>query len=105
MWRAGRPASLPGHNTMKNILSAALILAPLAAVHAADLHVTQDGNDTNAGTRAAPLRTIQHAAELAQPGDVITVHAGVYRERVTPPRGGESAGKRIVYQAAEGEKW
>ena len=50
------------------------------------------------------MRTIQRAADLAQPGDVITVHAGVYRERVSPPRGGESDTKRIVYQAASGEK-
>ena len=37
------------------------------------------------------------------PGDTITVHAGVYRERVAPPRGGTSDAKRIVYQAASGE--
>ena len=41
---------------------------------------------------------------LAQAGDVITVHEGVYRERISPPRGGESDQKRIVYQAAPGEK-
>ena len=34
----------------------------------------------------------------------ITVHEGVYRERISPPRGGESDAKRIVYQAAPGEK-
>jgi len=32
------------------------------------------------------------------------VHAGVYRERINPPRGGESNAKRIVYRAAPGEK-
>lgn len=52
---------------------------------------------------AGPYRTISAAAQEAQPGDVITVHAGTYRERVTPPRGGESDAKRIVYQAAPGE--
>ncbi|GAB1454463.1 hypothetical protein MASR2M47_45190 [Draconibacterium sp.] len=36
-------------------------------------------------------------------GDVITVHEGVYRERITPPRGGETDSKRITYQAAKGE--
>ena len=40
---------------------------------------------------------------MAQPGDVVTVHAGVYRERVSPPHGGTSDAKRIVYQAARGE--
>jgi alpha-N-arabinofuranosidase len=32
------------------------------------------------------------------------VHKGVYRERINPPRGGISDDKRIVYQAAAGEK-
>ena len=35
---------------------------------------------------------------------MITVHEGVYRERINPPRGGESNQKRIVYQGAPGEK-
>lgn len=82
----------------------ALLLTPRASIHAAELHVSVAGDDSNSGTQSAPLRTIQHAAELAQPGDVITVHEGVYRERVNPPRGGESDQKRIVYQAAAGEK-
>jgi alpha-L-arabinofuranosidase len=71
---------------------------------AIEFYVSPAGNDQNPGTPAAPFRTIQHAADLAQPGDVITVRAGVYRERVSPPRGGESDMKRIVYQAAPGEK-
>ncbi|MCX7425728.1 MAG: right-handed parallel beta-helix repeat-containing protein [Planctomycetia bacterium] len=83
--------------------AAILLLAP-AAVHAAELHVAPSGNDANPGTQTAPLRTIQHAADLAQPGDAITVHEGVYRERIAPPRGGTSDEKRIVYQAAPGEK-
>ncbi len=82
----------------------AALLAPCHAAYAAELHVAVTGSDTNPGTSAAPLRSVQRAADLAQPGDVITVHAGTYRERVTPPRGGESDAKRIVYQAAPGEK-
>jgi len=62
-----------------------------------------NGSDSNPGTQVAPFRTIQHASDLAQPGDVITVHGGVYRERINPPRGGESDTKRITYQAAPGE--
>ena len=49
------------------------------------------------------LRTIQAAAMLAQPGDRVVVHEGVYRERVNPPRGGESEDSRIIYEAAAGE--
>lgn len=89
---------------MRKTIIAFLGIASLATpVTAAELHVATSGNDTNPGTTAAPLRTIQRAAERAQPGDVITVHAGTYRERITPPRGGESEARRIVYQAALGE--
>jgi alpha-N-arabinofuranosidase len=79
-------------------------LALATTLHAADFHVALNGNDANPGTQTAPVRTIQRAANLARPGDVITVHEGVYRERIGPPRGGESDTKRIVYQAAPGEK-
>jgi hypothetical protein len=90
---------------MKRTLIALIGAVALAGtLYAAELHVATSGNDSNLGTQAAPLRTIQRAADLAQPGDVITVHEGVYRERVNPPRGGESDTKRIVYQAAPGEK-
>lgn len=74
------------------------------AAHAATYHVSISGNDANPGTTAAPFRTIQHAADVAHPGDTILVHAGIYRERVSPPRGGTSDTNRIVYEAAPGEK-
>jgi len=51
-----------------------------------------------------PLKTISAAAELAQPGDTVIVHEGVYREEVNPPRGGTSDSERIVYTAAPGAK-
>lgn len=83
-----------------------LILAVLAVstASAAEYHVAGTGSDQNDGSAAKPFKTISAAARAAQPGDAITVHAGTYRERVTPPRGGESDTRRIVYQAAEGEK-
>ena len=51
-----------------------------------------------------PLKTISAAAELAQPGDTIIVHEGIYREEINPPRGGISDAQRITYTAAPGEK-
>jgi len=74
------------------------------AVSAKEYHVSVRGRDTNPGLASEPLKTISAAAELARPGDVITVHEGVYRERINPPRGGASDDKRIVYQAAAGRK-
>lgn len=66
-------------------------------------HVSESGNDSNDGSASRMLRTISAAAARAYPGDAIVVHKGVYRERVSPPRGGTSDAKRIVYQAAPGE--
>jgi len=59
-------------------------------------------SDKNPGTAAKPLKTIQAAANLAQPGDTILVHAGIYREEVIPPRGGTSPDRPITYRAAAG---
>jgi alpha-N-arabinofuranosidase len=90
---------------MKKWLVLLLAAGTLAArADAKEFHVAIDGNDGNRGSKSSPFRTIQHAADLAKPGDTITVHAGVYRERVNPPRGGTSDRERIVYQAARGEK-
>lgn len=89
----------------RRTLFALTCLATFAAtLQATEFHVATRGDDASPGTAAAPLRTIQRAANLAQPGDVITVHAGTYRERINPPRGGASDARRIVYQAAPGEK-
>lgn len=99
------PSPVRYHHTRNLSLAALLWLALLAgAASAREFHVSVNGDDKNDGSSSKPFRTISAAARLAQPGDVITVHAGTYRERVTPPRGGESHAKRIVYQAAPGEK-
>lgn len=82
----------------------AFIWSALAALPAAEYHVAPTGNDVNPGSPTKPLRTIQRAADQAQPGDAIVVHKGLYRERINPPRGGESDARRITFQAAAGEK-
>jgi len=61
------------------------------------------GQSGNPGTQDAPLKTIQSAANLAQPGDTILVQPGIYRERVSPPRGG-SAQAPIIYKSAVPQK-
>ncbi len=87
---------------MSLILCMLLLLS--GAIQAREYHVSVKGDDTNKGTAKAPFKTISRAAEVAQPGDVITVHEGTYRERINPLRGGESDQKRIVYQLTPGEK-
>jgi hypothetical protein len=86
-------------------LPALLLVAVIPQLAFADeFHVSVKGNDQNKGLASKPFKTISAAARVAQPGDVITVHEGVYRECIAPPRGGTSDKKRIVYQAAHGEK-
>jgi hypothetical protein len=88
---------------MKHLLALLLVAVTPLVASAKEFHVSVNGNDQDKGSRSKPFKTISAAARVAQPGDVITVHAGVYRERIAPPRGGTSDKKRIVYQAAPGE--
>jgi hypothetical protein len=69
-----------------------------------EIHVAQAGSDSSDGSREAPLLTIGKASELAQPGDIITVHGGTYRESVKPVRGGTDETNRITYRVAQGER-
>lgn len=89
---------------MKKFVCLIAVFLLCSHLSAREYHVSVKGKDTNVGSLSAPLRTIQAAADKAMPGDVITVHEGIYRERVVPPRGGESDEKRIIYQAAPGER-
>ena len=57
----------------------------LGQVHAVTYVVDQaapGAADTNPGTEQKPFRTVQHAADVAGPGDTIYVMAGNYGERV-----------------------
>ena len=90
-------------SNLKLILVFCLLAITLFA-SANEYHVSLNGSDQNDGSISKPFRTINHAAQLAIPGDVITVHAGTYREWINPARGGESDEKRIVFQSAPGEK-
>ncbi len=89
---------------IKELVSAIAIVLTACTLYAAEYHVSRSGLDSNEGSKSKPFKTISGAARMAHPGDVITVHEGTYRERVNPPRGGTSDNKRIVYQAAPGEK-
>jgi len=90
---------------MKTLKLTLLLYIILAASHvsATEYHVSVNGSDKNDGSATRPFRTINFAAQLALPGDIITVHSGTYREWINPKNGGDSDSKRIVYQAAKGE--
>ena len=81
-----------------------LLSHPATMTIAAGWHVSTSGDNQNPGTAVALSRTIQGAAEVAKFGDTITVDEGIYRQRVNPLRGDESAQKRFVYRAAPGDR-
>jgi len=89
---------------MKKFTLTYAVLLLCLSISAKEYHVSKSGNDSNPGTKESPLLTIQAAANIARPGDVITVHEGTYREWVKPVNGGKSDTERIVYQATSGEK-
>src|SRR5579864_2411842 len=66
-------------------------------------YVSTSGNDTNAGTLAAPWRTIQHAANSVHAGDTVQVRAGTYNEIVTMTTSGNSSAGYITFQNYPGE--
>ncbi len=69
----------------------------LAPPTLATLYVAPNGNDSNPGTMALPLLTIQEAADRSQPGTLVLIQPGVYRETVSVPTSG-SAAQPIVFR-------
>jgi len=67
------------------IMALSSYLAPpvLAAQYVVDQHHPQ-ASDDNPGTAEAPWLTISQAAKTVQPGDIVTIRAGLYREALTP---------------------
>lgn len=63
-------------------LLAAVALASPTSAQSRTLTVATNGDDANPGTVAAPLRTIQRAVDLAEPGTVIQIRGGVYNPSV-----------------------
>jgi len=82
-------------------IAVAVLVDPIAS--AREICVAKAGSDSNSGSPESPYLTIGKAAEAAQPGDMVAVHGGTYREWVKPLRGGRDESSRITYRAAPGE--
>jgi Putative Ig domain/Right handed beta helix region len=54
---------------------------PITAPVLSGIYVAPNGSDTAAGTLAAPLASLQRAANLALPGDIIYLRGGIYRNK------------------------
>lgn len=64
--------------------------------------VSTGGSDDAAGSPAAPFRTIQRAADVANSGDTVFIRGGTYRETVRPTRSG-SAAAPIAFRSYDNE--
>ncbi|MBQ4199323.1 MAG: carbohydrate-binding protein [Kiritimatiellae bacterium] len=85
------------------VLSLVFALTGALEAHAAEYFVSPSGCDGADGSSTKPWRTIQHAADVAVAGDVVTIRGGTYREWVKPANAGRK-GAPITYRAADGEK-
>lgn len=102
--------------TRLRVFLASLLVAPLAAVHAADLHVAPEGRDANPGTQAEPFGTLGRARDqvraLKQAGPLnepvtIVVHGGTHFLKETLVFTPDDSGTQdwpVTYAAAPGER-
>jgi hypothetical protein len=65
-------------------------------------YVAPDGDDGDPGTQEKPWATLQHAADVAQPGDTVCLREGVYHQYAELVRPG-APGQPITYAATPGE--
>lgn len=84
----------------KSALISFSIFSSVFTVTAGQLYVDAlKGNDSNAGRAAdSPLKTIQSAVNLTEPGDTITIGSGVYVESPVIRRGGTES-KPVIIKA------
>ena len=95
------PQVRPG-TWLKAMLRACLALALGHALGAAEFHVSPGGDDSAVGSIDRPFKTIGRASRAMTAGDVCMLHAGTYRETLTPVSG--TAASPVTYQAWPGER-
>lgn len=78
------------------LMSACASAQRITSRQGTDYYVSTTGSNTNNGSISAPFRTIQHAAFIVNPGDIVHVLPGTYPEAVEVSRSGTSTA-RIVF--------
>lgn len=73
------------------------IEAPAAFASKKTYYVSVSGKDANAGTLASPWKTLQHAADQAEPGSTVYIRGGVYKQKLKITRSGTQLGGAITY--------
>lgn len=88
---------------LKIMMLSFMTLAGLGCASTEALYVSPDGSDQNPGTAAAPFKTIQHAADVIQPGQRCLIREGVYRETVQISKVGASD-QPVIFETCPGER-
>jgi len=84
----------------KRFISLILGLVLLSSSAAAtEYFVNPQGSDSASGSREAPWKTIQKAAETMGPGDLVFIAAGLYHESITTVRDGDAERGPISFAA------
>jgi hypothetical protein len=87
----------------RGVILGALTLA-LAGLAGATTYVVNGpsphASDTNPGTATLPFKTIQHAADVAQAGDLVRIEPGTYAESIGIGHSGTPA-KPIVFESTQ----
>ena len=69
------------------------------------LHVSQrNGTENGDGSPERPFLTITQSLEFAEPGTMVLIHGGVYRETVRPVISGRSETEMVMFCGAVGEE-
>jgi len=100
------PSTVPTGSTV-TVTAIAAHAAPINLIVAINtgtsFYVSTTGNDSNAGTLAAPWLTIQHAANMAVAGDTVYVLGGTYHESVSIRNSGSASAGSIVFESYPGQ--
>jgi len=93
---------------MKFTVNSCLVFVVSVAVVAgeihSDLYVSTDGKDSNPGTIERPLKTIQHAADIAKPGTTVYVRGAVYCQQLIIRSSGNAREGFITFRSQPGEQ-
>ena len=85
------------HSFLLLVLCVALSMTVAAHSSSASVwYVSPDGDDSAPGTADQPWATIAQANARLQPGDVVVLQAGEYRETIRPHANGRSDQARIT---------
>lgn len=85
-------------------MTAGICLLALAQSALGDLYVSPTGSDSNPGTLAQPLATVQTAINTVSPGETIYIRGGTYHEEVSVSGLNGTASNPIVITNYQDEK-